>query len=124
MLTLALVALAFGVVSGLFIGLPGLLVGLGAAILVVAMLDLPQNGFSLRLVLELASLAAALQIGYALGLAGRAVYGARGGTETRRGLNRWRRPKPLSPPWPGPDAPAGPASGQGQNPAKPPAAEP
>lgn len=124
MLTLAIVALAFGFVSGLFIGLPGLLVGLGAAILVVAALALLQNGFSLGLILELLGLAAALQIGYVLGLAGQAVYGPRSDAERRRGFNPWGRRKPLAAPWPGPDAQAGQAPGQAQDPARPPAAEP
>ena len=124
MLTLAIVALSFGCVSGLFIGLPGLLVGLGAAVLVVATLALLQNGFSLRLLLELLGLAAALQIGYVLGLAGQAAYGSRDGAERRRRFNPWGRRKPLGAPWRGPDAQAGPAPGPAQDPAKPPAAEP
>lgn len=124
MLTLAIVALAFGCVSGLFIGLPGLLVGLSAAVLVVATLALLQNGFSLWLVLELLGLAAALQIGYVIGLAGQAAYGRRSGVERQRGFNPWGRPKPLGAPWRGPDAQTGPAPGQAQDPAKPPVAEP
>lgn len=124
MLTLAIVALAFGCMSGLFIGLPGLLVGLSAAVLVVATLAVLQNGFSLRLVLELLGLAAALQIGYVLGLVGRAIHGTRDSAKPRRGFNPWGRPKPLGAPWRGPDAQTGPAPGQAQDPAKPPAAEP
>ncbi len=124
MLTLAIVALAFGCMSGLFIGLPGLLVGLGAAVLVVAMLALLQSGFSLWLIVELLGLAAALQIGYALGLVGRAIHGTRDGAERGHRFNPWARPKPLSAPWRGPDVQTGPAPGQAQDPAKPPAAEP
>jgi hypothetical protein len=121
MLTAA-IALLFGLISGFFVGLVGLIIGLVAAIGVVVTGGILNGSSVLRILLEAGGLCVALQIGYALGLGAQAAWGTRGGVGSAAGAREGERV--AKEPQPGRGSPGEAYRRQAQHLKEPPAAGP